>query len=98
MRKYEVGKSRPTENRASNAISNEVADRWVAKIDEASKVEGIHSQIEAVAQVLIELAEEIKAGRVDIDVFKVVLRRRNVTASLQIAYNKLRYMPIFQNG
>lgn len=94
MRKYEVGKSKPTENKASNAIVNQETDKWVAKIDEAAKVEGINSKIEAGAKVLIELAEEIKVGRIDIEVFRGVLRRRNVTASLTIAYNKLRYMSI----
>jgi peptidoglycan hydrolase CwlO-like protein len=98
MHKYEVGKSRPTENRASNAMSNEEATKWVAKIDEASKVEGVQSQIQSVANVIIQLAEEIKVGRVEIDVLREVIRRRNVKASLQLAYNKLRYLPIFQNG
>ena len=37
MRKYEVGKSRPTENRAANAILNQQIDEWTRKVREAGK-------------------------------------------------------------
>ena len=89
--KYEVGRNRPTETRAGNSVNGQDAEKWVAKIDEASFTEGatVEYRVRAVADILVELAEEIRASRVDIGVFRSVLRRRNVTASLALAYKKL---------
>lgn len=91
MHKYEVGRNRPTETRVGNSVNNQDADKWIAKIDEASSTEGatVEYRVKAVADILVELAEEIRAGRIDVGVFKSVIRRRNVTASLALAYKKL---------
>jgi precorrin-3B methylase len=84
MLKYEKGRNRPTEKRAINAIISQDVEKWVAKIDKAAKanINGADCGVEAVTTVLKELAKEIREDRVDIEVFKGVIRRRNVTASL----------------
>ena len=95
MRKCEIGKSRPTENRAANAIINRQVNEWVAKVDACQNIEGIQTQINAVADVIIDLAEQIKEGKVEHEVIMQLIKRRTVTASLQIAHDKLKKLPLW---
>jgi len=86
MHKHEVGKGRPTENRASNAIYGQEADKWVAKIDAASSTFGadVPFKIKAVSDVLEELANRVAGGEIEPEVMTSVLRRRDVAASLNL--------------
>lgn len=90
MVKFEVGRGRPTENRVDNFLIHEEANRWVEKIDKAAAIDGadIPFQIKAVSEVLAELIADIKAEKVDRNVFPVVIRRRDVSASLQLLFDK----------
>jgi hypothetical protein len=92
MHKFQVGRNRPTEKRAGNAINGQDVDKWVAKIDEASRtnINGADCGVEAVTMVLKDLAKEVRENRVDIEVFKGVMRRRNITASLQTILSEVR--------
>lgn len=91
MHKYEVGKNRPTETRAGNAICNQTADTWIAKIDEASNTYGANNdfKIKAIADVLEKLANEIRVGQIDGDVILSVLRRRSCAASVEILKTRM---------
>lgn len=86
MHKYEVGKGRPTETAANNSIHNQNADYWIEKIDKASSTYGadISFRIKAVSDVLEELAKEIRVGNIEPEVLKAVLRRRDVSASMDL--------------
>jgi hypothetical protein len=86
MHKQEVGKSRPTENYVTNAMTRSDAEEWVAKIDSVIiNVVGVNSQLGAVSHILVDLINLIKIGKVDEQVLLEVMRRRNVTTSLQLA-------------
>lgn len=92
MHKYEVGKSRPTENRASNAILNQQVDEWTRKVREAGRFvdgDGVNSGINRVANVLTELIREIKRGNYPREVISEVIKRNNVGASLIVAQHNL---------
>ena len=91
-RKYELGKSRPTENRAYNSIVNQQVNEWVEKIREAGKHingEGVNSSINRVANVLTELIVETKRGKYPREVISGVIERCNVAASLVIAQHTI---------
>ena len=85
MIKYEKGRNRPTENRAANSILNQEIDKWVKKIDAASAEGDVQYGIKRVGEVLVELANDIREGKVDKEVFHGILSRRNVYASLLMA-------------
>lgn len=92
MHKYEVGKSRPTENKATNLITNEAVSVWLQKVRNAGKFvdgDGVNAGLDRVAKVLVELIQEIKAGRVDREVISELTRRQNIGASLMIAQHIL---------
>lgn len=86
MHKYEVGKGRPTEKKAGNAIHGQDADEWIAKIDKASNTYGanVSFQIKAVAEILEELAKRVASGEIEPEVLSTVVRRRNVSASVDL--------------
>jgi len=91
MRKYEVGKSRPTENWASNAILNEQINEWVEKVREAGKSvngDGVRGSIDRVANVLTDLILQTKKGKTSREVISGLVSRINVQASLAIAHKR----------
>lgn len=84
-RKIILGKSRPTENRAVNAILNEQINEWVDKVREAGRMgsgETVGSSIDKVAGVLAELILQTKRGKYSREVISGVIKRVNVTASM----------------
>ena len=89
MIKYEKGRNRPTENRAVNSILSQEVDTWVKKIDAASNQGDVQYGIKMVGDVLVELAKEIRVGRADVEVFKGLQRRRNLSASIVLVTEKL---------
>jgi len=92
MHKYELAKSRSTENRASNSILNEQISEWVDKVKEAGKIvegDGVNSSINRVADVLTNLILQTKRGNYSREVISGVVNRINVRASLIIAQNNL---------
>jgi hypothetical protein len=96
--KIEVGKSRPTENRASNALTQRHVNLWYQKVVEARKnVDDVGDQIKAVANVLFDLSECIKRGEEDVDVIVQLTQKENMKASLAILAERLKTSPIFQN-
>jgi len=92
MHKQELGKSRPTENRASNAILNEQINEWVEKVIEAGNFgsgEEIGSSIDKVADVLGDLIKQTQAGKYPREVIFGLVKRIDVQASLAKAQQKL---------
>ena len=92
MHKQELGKSRPTENRASNAILNEQVNEWLNKVKEAGKFldgDGVSSSIDRVANVLTSLILQTKQGKCPREVISGLVSRINVQASLELAQKKL---------
>lgn len=91
MHKIEVGKSKPTENRVSNAAISQQANEWVDKIREAGKVGdgGVRGVITATAYILLDLIREIEQDKLPREVISEVVRRCDVQASLNEA-QKLR--------
>jgi len=89
--KYELGRSKPTENRALNAIDNEQVNEWVAKVREAGKlgIGGVRGTITRTAYVLIDLIKLTEQGKVPREVVSELVKRVNVQASLAEA-QKLR--------
>jgi len=84
-KKYEVGRNRPTENRASNAMLNESINEWVNKVRDAGKMQegdGVQSIGDRVAGVLVNLIGEIKAGRIQREVISGVVERLGLHNSL----------------
>ena len=91
MHKYEVGQHRPTETKAGNSIHSQGADVWVAKIDEAASTFGADAtfKIKAISEVLEDLANEIRAGRIEREVMLNVLSRRDCYASLALLKQRM---------
>lgn len=88
MRKQEVGKSKPTENRAANSILNEQIHEWVKRVRDAGRIEdgeGIGTSINRVANVLTDLILQTKTGKYPREVISGVVSRVDVQASLRIA-------------
>ena len=89
MHKQEVGKSRPTENRADNAMSQPLIQEWVEKIRVAEgKSESVIGKVDAVADVLADLLRKTMRGQYSTDVINGVVRRERCLASLQKAIEK----------
>jgi len=86
MHKYAVGRNRPTETRAGNEIHSQDAEFWVAKIDKASATFGADNsfKIKEISDILGELAKRIKVGEIEPEIIRNVIRRRNVSASLEM--------------
>lgn len=91
MHKYEVGQHRPTEIKAGNSIHSQGADEWVAKVDKAASIFGADPtfKIKAVSEVLEELANEIRVGRIEREVMINVMRRRDCYASLELLKQRM---------
>ena len=92
MHKYELGKSKPTENRASNAFLNDQIYEWIIKVREAGKMvdgDGVNSSINRVADVLTDLILQTKRGTYSREVISGLVSRINVQASLVIAQHNL---------
>ncbi len=92
MHKYELATHKTTEVRAVNAITNDTVSDWLNKVREAGKFvngDGVNSSIERQAKVLMELIEQIKAGKVDRDVITELTKRQNLTASLVLAQHEI---------
>ena len=87
MRKIELGKSRPTENRAANAIFNEQINEWVEKIREAGNVGdgGVRGTITRTTYVLLDLIRLTEQGKVPREIISGVVKRIDVQASLSEA-------------
>ena len=89
MHKQEVGKSRPTENRADNAMCQPLIQEWVEKIRVAEgKSESVTGKVDAIADVLADLLRKTQRGYYTTDVIKGVVRRGNYMCSLQKAIEK----------
>ena len=88
--KYELGKSRPTENAALNSIVESQVQEWVKKIREAGKVGdgGVRGSINDTAYILLDLIRETKEGKYPREVISKVVKRCNVEASLRIAIER----------
>lgn len=86
MLKMEKGSSKPVEKQVDNAAINEEANKWIAKIDEASNVFGadVNFKIKAASEVLKEMADKITSKELSFEVLTVVLRRRNLKASVDL--------------
>lgn len=82
----EKGSSKPVEKQVDNAAINEEANKWIAKIDEASNVFGadVNFKIKAASEVLKEMADKITSKELSFEVLTVVLRRRNLKASVDL--------------
>lgn len=92
MHKYEIGKSRSTENRAINSILNEQVSEWMEKVKEAGRYidgDGINSSTERVADVLIKLILQTKQDKIPREVISSLVSRMKLKASLMIAQEKL---------
>uniref|UniRef100_A0A6M3LMG6 Uncharacterized protein n=1 Tax=viral metagenome TaxID=1070528 RepID=A0A6M3LMG6_9ZZZZ len=92
MHKYELATHKTTEVMAVNAITNDTVTVWLNKVREAGKYvdgDGVNSSIERVAKILVELINEIKAGKVDREVISELAKKQNITASLVIAQHRL---------
>lgn len=92
MHKYELAKSRSTENRASNSVLNEQINEWVNKVREAGRLldgDGVNSSIIRQADVLTDLILQTKQGKYPREVVSGLVSRINVRASLVIAQNNL---------
>ena len=97
MLKYEVGRGRPTENRAINSIRNQEADEWIAKIDAAAaSTDNVQAKLEAVSKVWIEMAKKVRSGEIEFLLFTTVSRRRNINAYLPYLTEK--YGTIWTEG
>jgi len=91
-RKRELGTHRSTENRASNSDENGVVNYWLQKVRDAERYQsgdGVHSGINRVADVLVELIKQIKDGKVEREVITKLSQRQNIQASLVVAQRKL---------
>ena len=92
MHKYELATHKTTEVRAVNAITNDTVTVWLNKVREAGKYvdgDGVNASIVRQAKVLMDLIEQIKAGKVDRDVISELAKKQSITASLVIAQHRL---------
>ncbi len=88
MRKLEVGKSKPTENRAGNKAVSDVVGLWVTKVREAGKMregDGTQSNTQRIADVLVDLLTQTNNGTVDREVISELVTRVNVIVPLEWA-------------
>jgi hypothetical protein len=92
MHKYELATHKTTEVRAVTSITNETISVWLQRVRDAGKYvdgDGVNSSIERQAKVLVDLIQQIKAGRVDREVISELAKRQNITASLILAQGRL---------
>lgn len=92
MRKIEVGRSKPTENRVGNVDLSEQVNGWVNKVREAGKFvdgDGVNSSINRVADILAELILQTKRGKYPREVISGVASRVNLQASLAVVEQKM---------
>ena len=88
MRKLEVGKSKPTENREGNKDVSDVVGVWVTKVREAVKMregDGTQSNTQRIADVLVDLLTQTNNGTVDREVISELVTRVNVIVPLEWA-------------
>jgi hypothetical protein len=83
MRKYEIGTHNTTENRAEQTIINHQVDEWFTKITTAERRVGL--PVENMADVLVGLINEVKAGKTSREVIDELMKRKPMLASLERA-------------
>lgn len=89
MHKQEVGKSRPTENRASKLMVDEQVEAWLQKIRDANNPDDERATITGTTYILLDLIGQTKSGLVDRQVISKVVNAAKCGLSLQKAYEKL---------
>jgi hypothetical protein len=90
-RKYEIGRNRPTENRASNVMLNEQVNDWINKIRESGKgIASVDAKIDRATDVLVSLIGLTMQGKVQREVVSCVVNRLGLTASLARAYVRIK--------
>jgi hypothetical protein len=92
MHKQEVGRSRPTENAVSASIANQKINEWVNRIREAGKInqgEQLESASNRITNILIELIQQTKQGKIEREVISGVVGRLGLHQSLIKAQERL---------
>ncbi len=79
MHKYELAKSKTTENAAVNSIRGTVVNDWLTKVRNAERAVfnqggGVQTAIDAQAKVLVDLITGINTGKIEREVADAIIR------------------------
>jgi hypothetical protein len=84
MHKIEVGRSRPTENKATNSFDNCSVQVWKQKIFACG------DNHNSIASVLVEMITLARDNKIDTAVIRQLVTELNLVCSLEIAMLRLR--------